>query len=133
MNQNKSRTEWDKLYFPNQKEKLIRLGVELLEEIVTISKNNKLSDPILISEKINHYDGCGFIDFPVYDQLFLTNEGILTKYYTTEIKKTFFNIIDISKDVQKELIIDPLLYPHIVEEYKIGLSELINLRNDLEF
>jgi hypothetical protein len=127
------KTEWDRIYFPEQKDKLISKGITSLEKLAQISEIQKLSKPILLGETYHHFVSLGVGEYiNENDLLFLVNEGIQERYFQTE-KSKIFGFIPCSKYVRKERIITKDDFSSIVKKYRLSPSKIDELRNDLQF
>jgi len=133
MTETKKTSEWDRLYFDYQKEKLIGISVAALEQLVKVPQLKELKKPILLSQKVNHYSMNPDISIPNFDQVYLTPEGVEENYYEMKTKKVFFNLIPVSNYVHLNRLVNESLFSEIVNKYKLSPSELNNLKKDLEF
>jgi hypothetical protein len=131
------KNEWDTLPFPGQKERLIQKVSDTLEQITAMSELKLLSEDITLAETFHHSyrSGIDAPSHPCYDTLKLTKDGIVEDYYQTDVikRKILFIPIPITKHQYCTRIVSKNDFPSVVEKYRLGLTDVRDLRSALEF
>jgi hypothetical protein len=137
MAEDSEQNEWNRLYFPDQKEKLVKKISTILEQIVNIPQLKSLSENIILGKKFY-----ASIDFgpdirpgSIYDYLLLTKEGVVENYYTTARlkKKIFWKIpYTVKEYVDNRSDVNIGNFPKVAEKYLLSPKALQEIKDSLE-